>query len=343
MIPWSKKGKRRAVAAAGVVGVVVAAIWGVVGSYVNVVPIPEGLIRIDLLASRDLDTSTPCDLPAGGAGDNKPPVTDQSWTRTGGTSCYPISATAAKCFDATEIPYTVDATGLGWVVEPDSTNRIVYSTAVSCTNWTCRGTATATAGQASPDGGSTASLLSIGVTGNDVTQTTATAYGASAPVNVRVWAKCSSGTVTLYNVSGSPGEWTIACATIGGAWALLTSSHAAVTVVAPWAATAGGTVLPRYKAASGTVSMYVWATTIVEESGAGLSVIPTGAAAVSTGDAAWAIDNTSGLYYKAGDTVTQTMSQISGTCWVVSGTDLLLTGAAGSECSGVWYGLQVTR
>jgi len=271
--------------------------------------------------------------PAGGSGDNRPAQSDNTWTQTGGAACYPVSATEAICQGGGEPKYTVDATGLGWVVEPDAVNRILYSTAPDCTNWTC---ATSTIAAAiAPDGSKTAGAITH--SGGTV-DAAGTGYTGSATVYPRVWANCSSGTLTIAH-QGGVGSWTVDCTTVGGVWALLTPTHAAVTVGAAWTATAGGAVTMRFSGADASV----WAPTVTEEPGTGLAVIPTGASAVSTGDIAWVIDNTSGNYYKAGDTVTQLITEISGTCWVVSGTDLLLTGSPGSECAGVWYGLEVGR
>lgn len=303
--------------------------------------------RLWLLATRDLDTTTPCDIPAGGPSDNKPLVADQTWTRTGGQSCFPVSLNAAQCFAATEIPYTsIDASGIGWAVEPDSVNRITYNTAIDCTNWTCTGTASATPLQAAPDGSATASLVTTNGLGSAVYQSGVTGYANSVTLYPRSWIKCSSGTLYLRHPSGSTyGYWSVDCSSVsGGSWALVHSaSQTGVTEITAWSSTAaGGGSIIYYMATTG--SAYIWAPTLTEEPGTGLSVIPTAAAAVSTGDPAWVIDNSTSRYWKTGDTVTQTLSQISGTCWdTTDATQLYLTGYPGSECAGIWYGLEVSR
>jgi len=273
----------RQIGAAGAGAAMIAIAIGVLstigGSGSNIPTPAHETVRIDLLASRDLDTTTPCGLPAGGTGDTKPRVSDQTWTRTGGSSCYPISATAAQCFDATEIPYTVDATGLGWVVEPDSVNRILYSglgAAPNCTNWTCvTSTIDATT---DPTGGSYAAAITHG---GGTVDAAGTGYANSAAVYPRVWVKCSSGTLTIAHQGGT-GSGTVDCTALGGVWSLVTPTN-----VASWTSTGAGVVTMRFSGADASV----WAPTVTEEPGTGLSVIPTGAAAVSTGDPEWAISN----------------------------------------------------
>ncbi len=341
-----RRRKRRIVGALGASALSALVILGTVINYWpgGAVLTPTGtlsVIRIDLLASRDADQTDPYGLP-----DNKPPASVQSWTQTGGDRCYPTSATTAACFEDSEPSYTVDATGVGWVVEPSATSRIQYSTDVDCTNWTCGGTADATPAQADPAGGSGASLIDVS-DGSNYLYESAGGYTNNATLYLRFWLKCSAGDLKVRNLPGaSKGDWRIDCATAsGGAWVLIRSaSQTGVTEVNPWVASATGGAGPVIgKQTAGTLIAHIWAFTIVEEAGVGLAVIPTAAAAVATGDIEWAIDNTSGSYYQAGDTVTQTITQYSGTCWVVSGSDLLLTGAAGSECAGIWYALQVGK
>jgi hypothetical protein len=48
-----------------------------------------------------------------------------------------------------------------------------------------------------------------------------------------------------------------------------------------------------------------------------------------------------GDYYREGDTVLQSLSQYSGTCFAVPGTDILLAGSP--TCSGTWYGLRIYK
>lgn len=304
------------------------------------VPVGDTVHGIDLLASRDLNVNG--DIPAGGVDDNMPLVADQTWTRTGGESCYPIGSADASCFAASEMPYTVDATGTGWVTDPDARNGVLNSTNVSCSTWTCVGGATATYGKTAPDGSATATELSISSTGMQV-QGTASGYSNNTTVYPRMWVKCTAGTIRWIRGAGT-GDWRIVCATASaGAWVLINSgTQTGVSEPTAWTTSATGTIPPLIKSLSGAMTVQIWGVTITEEPGTRLAIIKTAGSAVLTGDPAWVIDNSSGKYYKAGDTVTQTISQITGTCWVVSGTDLLLSGAAGSECSGIWYGLNVS-
>ena len=159
----------------------------------------------------------------------------------------------------------------------------------------------------------------------------------------RLWLKCSSGTLRIQNTLNT-GTWNIDCAAAsGGAWTFINSgSQTGVTEAAPWVSRASdGAARWFFWTGGGSVAAYVWAPTVTEDRGSNLSVIPTAASVVSTGSPSWAIDNSSGNYYQAGDTVTQTLTEISGTCWVVDATQLRMTGATGSPCAGVWYALQV--
>jgi len=280
--------------------------------------------------------------PAGGPSNAKPLAADDTWTQTGGAACWPTSDGSAVCVPGGLTPYTVDATGLGWPTEPSATNRITYNTAINCVNWTCRGTADASTTVAAPDGSYTATEVTLGTESNDVLYAGA-GYANDAVLYPRAWLKCSSGVITFKNTAGSAlGLWTVDCSAVGGSWALINASHSAMTQTNPWAANASGWGgFKFFFGSSGTAS--IWAPTLTEEPGTGRSVIPTASASVSTGDIAWAIDNTSGRYHSAASAVTELVTEHAGDCWIVSGTDLLLSGAAGSECSGVWYGLEVRR
>ena len=341
---WLWKRKRSAFITIG--GIAGATIIGVVAGggepFISQVPTPPIQSEyMSLVATRDLDTSTPCDMPAGGIADNAPPVTDQSWTRTGGQSCYPISASTAQCFDATEVPYTVDATGLGWVLPGAGlVNRVLYSTAITCANWTCRGTGNATSSQPDPAGGSAASSLTVGGVLNDVYKL-ASGYSASATVYPRVWLKCSTGTLRVLNPAGI-GEWRVDCAAASaGSWVLVNAAPATgVTLTAAFGSTAGGQSGFHFIALSGTVSVDVWAPTATEGRGVGTEVVPTAAAAVDTGTAVWIVDNSSGRYWQTGWTLLESITTVSGTTWAVDGTNLRITGAAGSPRAGILYSLE---
>ena len=287
--------------------------------------------------------------PAGGPSNNKPLPADSTWTQTGGARCYPSSATTAICAPGGLVPYTVDATRVGVPVEPDATNRVLYNTAIDCVNWTCVASATAVVGEVAPDGSATASLITVAAGANHV-EYDASGYTADAsPLHLKMWAKCSSGTLYIHGDNTSArGDWDVDCTTIGGAWTLIDSDHAAVTVTVPFNASAGGAAGVHFDGDMGALSASIWAPTLTEEEGTDLMVIPTAASAVSTGDPVWAIANTvsgAGPYHRTGDTVTQTLTTVSGTCLDLDTTtnDILLTGLEGTTCTGIWYGLQVTK
>jgi hypothetical protein len=279
--------------------------------------------------------------PAGGVDDDKPLAADATWIQTGGPKCYPSSPSTAICVPGGLQPYTVDATGYGWPVEPDATNRVLYNTAIDCTNWTCSGTAAATPLEVAPDGSATATLLDL-ANGDVVASPTTTGYADGETLYPRVWVKCSAGSLWLLNSASSAGAWAVDCSQIGGVWAgIYSASQAAVTELNPWVARTAAADSWRFYG-NGAVAVTVWMPTLTEEPGIRVAAIPTGNSAVSTGDPAWTIDNTGGKYWLAGDTVLQSLTQISGTCWLADATTIRLSGPAGSECTGIWYGVQVT-
>ncbi len=281
--------------------------------------------------------------PAGGPDDDKPAASDIAWTQTGGPRCYPSGDATAICVPGGLIPMAVDATGLDWLPEPDATNRVLYSTEVDCTNWSCRGSGDATPYQVAPDGSGTATVVSLGTVGNDIFSPSASGYTADVGLYPRLWVRCSSGTLRIIN-NAATGDWRIACATASaGSWVLIHSAtQSGVTEASAWTASATGTVTVLMAALTGTVDAEIWGITVTEEPGSRLMVIPTAASAVSTGDPAWVIDNSTGKYWQTGDTVLQSLTQYSGTCWQIDATQIRLSGPVGSECAGAWYGVRVT-
>jgi hypothetical protein len=278
--------------------------------------------------SMHLDTSIDA------SGNTTPPVDWRiKYARTG-TIAYTQSATTSKLFAANVLPYTVDATDTGWPVELTQTNRIPINVSGACGGapWVCS-TATMDSTTADPAGGTTASTITMGGGSLDAT---AFGYTNSTALDVRMWAKCSSGTLDASNIGGA-GHWTVNCTTVGGNWALLHSSHAAVTEAQAWTSNGSGGVRLRL---SGT-DVSIWHTTATEKASWHNSTIPTTDATGSTvGTAAWSIDNSSGAYWAtSGVTKTETLSEYSGTCWNYSGTTIKLTGSAG--CEGTWYALSL--
>lgn len=263
------------------------------------------------------------------------PPTDWSkgYSRTG-SICYAQSATASTCFAADVLPYTVDATDTGWPIEPAQTNRILYNVSASCdgTPFTCT-TATMDSTSTDPAGGTTASTITMGG-GNAAL--TATGYTNSTAVDLRGWVKCSSGTLDASNVGGA-GHWTVDCTTVGGNWALLHSTHAAVTEVQAWQSTGAGALNITLSGADATV----WHLTATEEASWQNSTIPTAAAAATVGAASWTVDNSTGVYWAAsGVTKVETGSVYSGTCWSYTAPTITLSGA--STCKATRYALTLT-
>ena len=117
------------------------------------------------------------------------------------------------------------------------------------------------------------------------------------------------------------------CTALVGAWTLVSLSG--------WQATAGGAVTMRFSGTDATV----WLPTVTETDG--LSVIPTGAAAVDTGSPVWSVANATNTYWQTGDTVTTVLDTIAGTC-VVPGTTFYLSGNP-STCTGIINSIEVTR
>jgi hypothetical protein len=265
-----------------------------------------------------------------------------TWTQSGGARCYPSSATTATCHPGGAPAARWTATGFEWATDAQgAVNRITYSTAIDCTNWTCRGTGDATTtGQVAPDGSATATTVTVGTFGNDVF-TQAGGYSNSVALYPAIWIKCATGTLRFQNASsGTLGRWDVDCTALGGEWTLIDSAlHPAVTEDTAWVSSAGGQAGILFLVTSGTVTATIWAPTLTEEPTAA-AVIPTAAAAVDTGVIAWTIDNSTGSYWRAGASVLQTLDTVDGTCFV-TGSTLRLSGAGGSECVGGWGALKV--
>jgi hypothetical protein len=267
---------------------------------------------------------------------------DMSWTQSGGARCYPSSATTATCYPGGAPAARWAATGFEWATDAQgAVNRIPYSTAIDCTNWTCNGTADATTtGQVAPDGSATATEITVGTWSANALIQLGTGYGASVTLYPAFWVKCSTGTLRVVQGNGAIyGDWRVNCAAVAGQWMLIASGHSAVTEITAWVATSGGGGGIAFASLSGTVTATIWAPTITEESTTG-AVIPTAAAAVDTGVIAWTIDNSTGSYWRAGASVLQTLDTVDGTCFV-TGSTLRLSGAGGSECVGGWGALKV--
>ena len=260
---------------------------------------------------------------------------DTTFSHSGGTKCFQTGALSATCMGPGAMGYAWDGTANQWIPVDSRVNRLLYSQAPSCTNYTCGGGATIAAAIA-PDGSYTAGAITMGAGTVDVA---GTGYTNNAAVYPRLWTKCTGGNLTIAHQGGT-GSWTVDCthASLNGQWALLHAAHAAVAVGAAWTATAAGAVTVRYSGRDASL----WMPTVAEVDG--YSVIPTLAAAVTTGDSLWSIANATGTYWKAGDAVTSdiTLLGASPACWV-TGSPLYLTGAPGSECTGIVRSVEAVR
>ena len=273
------------------------------------------------------------------ASSNVQPQNDwrRGYARTG-TINYTRDATRSREFLADVLPYTTDATDTGWPVEKTQVNRFPTNVSGACSSapWDCA-TATMDSTSADPAGGTTASTIAMGGGSLDAT---AFGYGNSASLDLRMWVKCSSGTLDASNVltAGSIGSWQVNCTTVGGNWALLHSTHAAVTEAEPWLSDGSGGVRMRLSGASATI----WHITATEKASWHNSTIPTtDATGTTVGTAAWLnVDSTGSYWAAAGVIKVETISQYSGTCWNYSSPTIKLTGSAG--CEGTWYALTLT-
>jgi hypothetical protein len=266
----------------------------------------------------------------------------RGYARTG-TICYPQDATGltAKCFAANTVAYAHDATDLGWPIEPAQTNRIPINVSGACSGapWVCS-TATMDSTSADPAGGTTASTITMGGGSLDAT---AVGYTVSTALDLRMYVKCSSGTLDASNIGGE-GHWQINCTTVGGAWRLLESSaDSAVTEVQAWKSTGAGKVRLRLSGTNATI----WQITATEALGYPrstrlLGTVPTTDATGSTvGATAWTVDNSSGAYWAAsGVTKVETGTVHSGTCWSYTAPTITLSGS--STCHAIRYALSLT-
>lgn len=275
---------------------------------------------------------------------------ESTWTQTGGERCFVDSAagTTATCYAAGPAKmYHATCGGLAFVPEKGRINRVKDNEGANfdcaAANWGCLGAGATTTGQTDPEGNSAATKMDFTVTGTDrVRSAQVTGYTADAILYMRVWVKCTGAeTLRLINdTDTTKGRWAIDCSVVNGSWVLLHSSHAAVSVVSAWKANASGNIRPRFQSETGALTAYAWGMTLTETDG--ISTIPTAAAAVDTGDVSWSWNNATGDFWAAGDTVTSTIADEVGTCWV-TGATLYLSGSPGSECTGVICEHKVTR
>ena len=306
-----------------------------------------GIIATSITATAVIATAIIASLSGGGgtaphvdthldASDNVAPPYDwrSGYTRTG-TICYSQDATAttSKCFAANVLPYTTDATDVGWPVELTQVNKMPYNVSASCdgTPFVCT-TATMDSTTVAPDGTATASTVTFG---GGTIDATGTGYTALTALDFRIWAKCAGGGTLDASHVGGTGHWTVDATAMGTGWRLLYPARAEVTEAAAMTSDASGNLSIRLAG----VDCSFWHMTATEKVSWQHSTIPTtGAAAATVGTAVWSINNDLGAYWaSSGVTKTETLSEYSGTCWNYSGTTIKLTGSAG--CEATWYAL----
>lgn len=236
---------------------------------------------------------------------------DVTWTQTGGTRCYAQSGTTALCIPGGQVAHAYDATlgAIGWALEPTRTNRILWSHDLSNAAWL--GSAATPTATAAPSG--LLSGYSVTVDDASTLYQVGAGYGASAALYLRAWVKCSTGTLKFAADGASAGSWDVDCATVGGAWAELTSAHAAVTEGASWAAASTGDATLIMTSDATGVTAEIWHPTLTEVNG--LSTIPTSGAAVATGAITFEVDTDDATYYEgAKGKITLVGNWVSGAC-----------------------------
>lgn len=158
-------------------------------------------------------------------------ASSQTYTKSDGTLGTVTSGNPAFTYSG--------GTAQGVLLEGARTNLLKYSAQVGGTNWTKRGTATATQNSAvAPDGTSTATLIAgIGSVGTNDLYQVVTGATASAALAAGVWIKKVSLTGVIYltnPASASYGAWNINLALLGNEWERITSTHPAVTIIYPF-------------------------------------------------------------------------------------------------------------
>lgn len=205
---------------------------------------------------------------------------DTSFSHTGGERCFQQGAHSASCVPADYVPWAWSAThGHGWPDEPERTNRVLYSYDIDCTTWDCTDPPpTITKYRVAPDGTRSATLVE---TDDDVKAifTPAAGYTKDTTLHLSLWMKCAAGTVVI---EGTAGKWEVDCAVVDDEWEYLTADHGAVTVDSAFGSDGAGNITLTLRSdEAGGGEFLVWMPTLTQV--AGLSTIPTAAAAVEVG------------------------------------------------------------
>ena len=181
------------------------------------------------------------------------------------------------------LTYSNQADNAAWTKSNSfvQTNLLQYSNAFTTAPWSVRGTASATANAiTSPDGTNNGWLIAgLGALTNDLFQIQTIASGVSYAPSFWIKRVSVTGTLQLWNPAGTNGQWNINLALLSDNWERITSSHAAVTVVTPFAGSAGNQGGVHFlNNFGGTLSFYLYGTQAVQGSVPGDYVATTSAA-----------------------------------------------------------------
>jgi hypothetical protein len=313
--------KRNLIAGAVATGITA---FGILAYVVATGGVTGGGSRTDTSLDASTRTSPPTDWRIG-------------YTRTG-TIYYSQDATnttTAK-FDANELPYTTDATDVGWAIEPAQINRFPRNVSMACGGlpWVC---STATMDSTSSDPGQTATASLVTFGGGSI-DATAFGYTASTALDFRIWAKCAGGGTLDATHVGDVGHWTVDATAMGTGWRLLYPARAEVTEVSVMTSDASGNFRLRLSG----VDCAFWMPTATEAVSYHHSTIPTDDATGETvGAASWVnVDSTGSYYAASGVTKVESITTYSGgPCWSYSAPTITLSAAS---CKATWYALSLT-
>lgn len=297
-----------------------------------------GILAVVLVGGGGQPGGLRLDTSIDASGNTTPPVDWRiKYARTG-TICYSQDATAttSACFAANVMPYTTDATDVGWPQEITQNNRFPTNTGGACGGapWVCT-TATMDSTTVAPDGTATASTVTFG---GGTIDATGFGYTAATALDFRIWAKCPGGGTLDASHVGGTGHWTVDATAMGTGWRLLYPARAEVTEAAAMTSDASGNLSLRLSG----VDCSFWHATATEKVSYHHSTIPTtDATGTTVGTSSWPVDNSTGAYWAtSGVTKTETVTEYGGTdCWSYGAPTIKLTGSAG--CEGTWYALSL--
>jgi len=175
-------------------------------------------------------------------------------------------ATGGKAFDsngllvsyAPNVPRQQDG---GLLIEEYSTNICRYSQDFTNAVWIKRGAASVTANtHVAIDGNTTADTLSVAAMGTGDIFQVSSGFTAGAKVSPSIFIQriSTTGILVIGDPAHGTGKWEINLALLGNGINRIKESHAAVTVVIAFAATAGSNGLHFYEKNGATISFAAW-------------------------------------------------------------------------------------